>query len=257
VDPTVHPGLELVLPAPTAGSRVAFSALEDAVRAAEDVGFASVWVRPAPGAPDPCALAGALVPSTSSIVLGVTAAVPSGRLPSVLAREVTTLDVVSNGRAALLLGGGRAEDPDAADRAARRREVAALCAAMFDQEVTNFDGRFYEVVDAANRPPPVRPGGPPVLVEVDGAGTPESLESLDAVVGSGPASAAERVRRAVDETAGDPPTLLWRAPATPSGAAARGALSHAGVEGVIWQIDGPLPGPREVSALGAAVGVGR
>ena len=57
-----------------------------------------IWITA--GEDDSCTLAGSLVPLTTSILLGaVTGCAPTDRHPSILARDVTALDVLSGGRA--------------------------------------------------------------------------------------------------------------------------------------------------------------
>jgi alkanesulfonate monooxygenase SsuD/methylene tetrahydromethanopterin reductase-like flavin-dependent oxidoreductase (luciferase family) len=101
----------------------------------------------------------------------------------VLAREVTALDVVSRGRAAVLLrfgpsasGGGTGVPPRAAvgpgaaaaTVAEYLAEAAEICRAVLTEDAAALEGRYLHVAGAVNRPAPVRPGGPPVLVEVPG-----------------------------------------------------------------------------------------
>jgi len=74
---------------------------------AEAAGLDTLWLRGAQiaRALDPLTLAGALSEVTRTLVLGVVATLPDGRNPSVLARDLTTLDVVSGGRAAVCIEG--------------------------------------------------------------------------------------------------------------------------------------------------------
>jgi alkanesulfonate monooxygenase SsuD/methylene tetrahydromethanopterin reductase-like flavin-dependent oxidoreductase (luciferase family) len=238
VDPALCLGLEL----PTGGG-----APEPwrAAAEAEAAGFGTAWV--VGGALDACTLAGALVPATRSVLLGVVASTgPDRRAPSVLARDVTAVDVLSSGRAAVLLRGG---DVD------RLAEAVTVCRLLFTEDAPSFQGRYLTLVGAANRPPPVRPGGPPVLVQpppgavaaVAGA----ALGVADAlVVGGGPGEVAAW-RAAAGGTA-----VLWRGEvAGPTGLATLAPVADAGADGVVVSVPaaaGPS-WPDAVREMGAAL----
>ena len=94
------------------------------------------------------------------------------RAPGLLAKAVTTLDVISGGRAVLGVGAGwdvaeheayGIDFPGLGERFDRLDEELAICRAMFGAEPANFSGKFYAVRDAYNSPRPVR-GSVPVLV---------------------------------------------------------------------------------------------
>ena len=95
------------------------------------------------------------------------------RNPAHLAKIVTTLDVISSGRA--ILGVGAAwydveheglgfDFPPAGERLDRLEETLQICRAMFTEDAPSFDGRYYRIHEARNIPPPVQTGGPPILV---------------------------------------------------------------------------------------------
>src|SRR6202140_1224273 len=97
---------------------------------------------------------GALAANTSTARLGTLVTGVTYRNPAILAKQVTTLDVISQGRAMLGIGGAWDE----------LEEAPQICRAMFRDERPTFGGRYYSVKDAINRPAPVQPGGPPILV---------------------------------------------------------------------------------------------
>jgi F420-dependent oxidoreductase-like protein len=151
---------------------------------AESVGFESVWVMdhfyqlPALGGPsqpmlESYTLLGALAARTSSIRLGALVTGVTYRNPAILAKIVTTLDVISSGRA--LLGIGAAwhdvehealgvDFPPVPERMDRLEEAVQICRAMFREERPSFAGRYYRIEDASNVPRPVQVGGPPILI---------------------------------------------------------------------------------------------
>ena len=94
------------------------------------------------------------------------------RNPAHLAKIVTTLDIISAGRAILGIGaawydveheGLGFDFPPAGERLDRLEEALQICRAMFTEEAPTFDGRYYRIHEARNVPPPVQPGGPPIL----------------------------------------------------------------------------------------------
>jgi F420-dependent oxidoreductase-like protein len=152
--------------------------------AAEEAGFDSVWVMdhfyqlPPLGGPsepmlDSYTLLGALAARTSSVRLGTMVTGVTYRNPAHLAKIVTTLDVISAGRAILGIGaawydveheGLGFDFPPAGERLDRLEEALQICRAMFRDEAPSFEGRYYRINGARNVPPPVQPGGPAILV---------------------------------------------------------------------------------------------
>jgi alkanesulfonate monooxygenase SsuD/methylene tetrahydromethanopterin reductase-like flavin-dependent oxidoreductase (luciferase family) len=95
------------------------------------------------------------------------------RNPAILAKTVTTLDIVSKGRAMLGIGaawndvehaGYGVEFPPIGEREDRLEEALTICKAMFTQESPSFEGRHYRIDRALNNPRPIRPGGPRIMV---------------------------------------------------------------------------------------------
>ena len=127
---------------------------------------------------DACTIAAAAVTLQVPALLGVVSMLPVDRHPAVLARDVTTLDVVSGGRAAVLLRwacgapgqpgtGPQGEVPGEPSAAcAYLGEAVAVCRSVLVDDVPFFVGDHLHVAGAVNRPPPRRPGGPPIFVEV-------------------------------------------------------------------------------------------
>jgi F420-dependent oxidoreductase-like protein len=152
--------------------------------AGEESGFSSIWVMdhlyqlPALGGADQpmleaYTLLGALAARTRSVQLGTLVTGVTYRNPALLAKEVTTLDVISSGRA--ILGIGAAwhdiehvafgfDYPSDRERLDRLEEALHICRGMFTQDVTTFAGRYYRVEGVQNLPRPIRPTGIPIMV---------------------------------------------------------------------------------------------
>ena len=153
-------------------------------QAAERGGFASVWVMdhfwqlPALGGPDEpileaYTLLGALAARTERVQLGTLVTGVTYRNPALLAKMITTLDVISHGRAILGIGaawyepehdGFGFEFPPDRERLAMLEEAVQICRALLRDERPTFEGRFYSTVDARNVPKPLQPGGPPIMI---------------------------------------------------------------------------------------------
>jgi F420-dependent oxidoreductase-like protein len=151
---------------------------------AEEAGFDSVWVmdhfyqipvvgrRTEPMLEAYSVLSG-LAARTSRAQLGTMVTGVTYRSPALLAKTVTTLDVISSGRAILGIGAAWNDDehdgygfefPPLRERFDRLEEAVQICRAMFTDHAPSFEGRHYRVREALNMPRPVRPGGPPILI---------------------------------------------------------------------------------------------
>jgi F420-dependent oxidoreductase-like protein len=165
-----------------------FDRLRAAAEVAEAAGFDAISVPDhvqqnrvggGPGSPmfEAYTLLGALALATRSARLFALVSPVTLRTPGLLAKAVTTLDVLSRGRAVLGVGAGwdTAEHeaygipfPGTGERMDRLDEALAVCRALFrDQRATVTGGSYYSVRDAPNSPRPV--AGPiPVLVAGNG-----------------------------------------------------------------------------------------
>lgn len=110
---------------------------------------------------------------TKKIRLGTLVTGVTYRNPAFLAKVVTTLDIVSSGRAILGLGAAWNEDehrgygyefPPVGERLSRLEEALQICRAMFREEAPTFEGRFYRIEGALNVPRPIQPNGPPIMI---------------------------------------------------------------------------------------------
>jgi F420-dependent oxidoreductase-like protein len=151
---------------------------------AEDAGFSSLWVMdhfyqlPALGGGDQpmleaYTLLGALAARTTTAQLGTLVTGVTYRNPAMLAKIITTLDVISKGRAILGIGaawhdieheGYGFAFPAVKERMDRLEEAVQICRAMFADDHASFEGRYYNVKDARNLPRPIRAAGPKIMI---------------------------------------------------------------------------------------------
>ncbi|HVP31667.1 MAG TPA: LLM class F420-dependent oxidoreductase [Myxococcota bacterium] len=161
--------------------------------AAEDAGFDTVFVMdhfyqlPMLGPADwnmleAYTLLGALAARTRRARLGTLVTGNTYRNPALLAKIVTTLDVISGGRALLGVGTGWFEEEHVGlgfrfgtlrERFDRFEEALAILRPMLRDERPTFQGRFYSTKAAINRPRPLQDGGPPLMI--GGAGEKRTL----------------------------------------------------------------------------------
>ncbi len=135
-----------------------FDMIAELARHAERTGFDALWVEDgAHQELEACSVLGALAMVVVRPSLGVLVADPFRRHPSMLAKQVTTVDVLAGGRAVL----GIAPPTGPARQFA---EVLQVVRALFTVDAPTWTGQWYRLAGAANRPPPTRPGGCPVLV---------------------------------------------------------------------------------------------
>jgi F420-dependent oxidoreductase-like protein len=116
---------------------------------------------------------GAFAANTSRVKLGTLVTGVTYRNPAILAKQVTTLDVISRGRAILGIGAAWNEDehkgygvefPPIGKRMDRLDEALTIAKLMFTQDRPSFEGKYYKIDRALNVPRPVQPGGPKILI---------------------------------------------------------------------------------------------
>jgi F420-dependent oxidoreductase-like protein len=116
---------------------------------------------------------GALAASTSRVKLGTLVTGVTYRNPAMLAKQVTTLDVISRGRAILGIGSAWNEDehkgygvefPPIGRRMDRLDEALTIAKLMFTQDRPSFEGKYYRIDRVLNVPRPVQAGGPKILI---------------------------------------------------------------------------------------------
>lgn len=158
--------------------------IEETVRAAEALGFHSVWFMDhlaPPGGADYDLLEGwtvaaALARRTEQIHLGHLVLADPFRHPALLAKMAASLDVITGGRLELGLGWGSVPDEldrygfpveTARQRALRLAETIEILRLMFTGQPFDYDGRFFHLHDAVGRPPPAHGTIP---IHIGGAG---------------------------------------------------------------------------------------
>jgi F420-dependent oxidoreductase-like protein len=115
----------------------------------------------------------ALATQTSRVKLGTLVTGVTYRSPALLVKQVTTLDVISKGRAIFGIGAAWNEDehrgygiefPPIGRRLDRLGEALTIAKLMFTQDRPSFEGTYYKIDRALNVPRPIQPGGPKILI---------------------------------------------------------------------------------------------
>jgi F420-dependent oxidoreductase-like protein len=125
---------------------------------------------------------GFVAAKTARVRLGTMVAAVTYRQPAMLVKSVTTLDVLSGGRAWLGIGAGYQEDearalglplPPVAERFERLDETLRLALKMWSGDATAFHGRHYVLERPVESPRPLTRPRPPILI--GGAGERKTL----------------------------------------------------------------------------------
>src|SRR5437879_11113600 len=107
----------------------------------------------------------ALATQTKKVKLGTLVTGVTYRNPALLAKEVTTLDVISKGRAILGIGAAWNEDehvgygfeyPPIARRMDRLEEAVTIARLMFTEDRPSFDGTCYRIARDLHVPRPIQ-----------------------------------------------------------------------------------------------------
>ncbi len=116
---------------------------------------------------------GFLAGRTQNLNLGLLVTGVTYRHPGLLAKIVTTLDVLSGGRAFLGIGAAWYERehaglgvpfPPTRERFERLEETLQICRQMWSDDDGAFAGRHYQLAETICVPPPIQPAGPPIVV---------------------------------------------------------------------------------------------
>lgn len=154
------------------------------VRAADAAGVHTLWLpdhliqadpRKSPDAEmlETYTTLGFIAAQTERVRLGSMVTPVSYRSPAVVVKAVTTLDVLSGGRAWFGVGAGYSEGeargmgldfPPTAERFERLTETLRIAFAMWSGDTSPFEGRHYRLENPISSPRPLQRPHPPVLI---------------------------------------------------------------------------------------------
>jgi len=242
--------------------------LRDLAVRAEALGFDHVWLservaipldKPHPYQPstDPWIGLAFVAAATERVRLGTSVSQIALRPPVLMARELATLDRLSNGRVIVGAGAGWVEEEFTSTgvpfetRGGRLNEFIRLLRHLWTEPEEPWRGKFFQI-PAVGLVKPLTPGGPPIYA---GAGAPPGLRRV-ARYGDGfiatalPPSALAGIRQTLDGLraqfgrSGPFPFLTQAAPPADAGQVAKFVRSYAdaGVTGLILTDDRIGPG---------------
>ena len=160
-----------------------FERLVEIARTAEDSGFSSISLMdhlhqiPGVGPEENYMLEGhaglaGIAARTSKLALGLLVGGVTYRNPAFFAKQATTIDIISGGRAVLGIGAAWFEGehkaygydfPPLKERFERLEDALQIARMMFTQERATFQGKHHRVEGAYNNPKPLR-GDIPILI---------------------------------------------------------------------------------------------
>jgi F420-dependent oxidoreductase-like protein len=168
--------------------------LAEIAKTADEAGFASIWVMDhffqirGVGAPEEPMLEsystlGFIAGHTSHAKLGTMVTGVIYRHPGILTKTVTTLDVLSGGRAYFGIGAAWFERealglgvgfPAVKDRFGRLEETLQIALQMWSGKVEAYNGKYYQLAETLCSPQPVSRPHPPILI--GGSGEQKTLK---------------------------------------------------------------------------------
>jgi F420-dependent oxidoreductase-like protein len=167
---------------------------------------------------------GYLAAVTERLRLGLLVTGVTYRHPGLLAKTVTTLDRLSEGRAVLGIGAAWYERehrglgvpfPPLAERFERLEETLRVCLQMWSDDDGPFDGRHFRLEETVCVPPPVSRPHPPILVGGSGErhGTDADAIEKTVLVNADPLADADGFLRLMEEYAALGVSLVTLMPA--------------------------------------------
>ena len=114
---------------------------------------------------------------TNKVKIGQVVTCNSYRNPALLAKMLSTLDVISNGRVELGIGAGWHKDeyaqygydfPSAITKIKQLDESISIIKSMWTQQIANFSGKYYSVTNAICNPKPIQKPHPVVMIGGEG-----------------------------------------------------------------------------------------
>jgi probable F420-dependent oxidoreductase len=142
-------------------------------QAAEDLGFDYIWTsehivfhRPIL---DVIPVMAGMATATKRVRIGCAAILAPLRNPTILAKELATIDLMSGGRLTVVagIGGDYPKELEAcgirmSERGGRMTEMLEVMHRYWSGEHFSYQGNFFQLDDVWMDPRPVQPGGPPV-----------------------------------------------------------------------------------------------
>jgi len=120
--------------------------------------------------PDPLILMSFIAGVTTRIRLGTAMLILPQRHPIILAKEVASLDQYAKGRITLGIGVGWVKEEvevmkqDFTDRGRRTNEWIEVLRALWNQDVSAYEGDYFQFKDVISNPKPTQPGGVPIMI---------------------------------------------------------------------------------------------
>ena len=256
--------MKLAVEFPSVAYRWGTEAVLDLARAVEDAGYDEIDMfdhvtmgHPAEGRPsgpyppqmpllEAFVTLGAVAAVTRRVGLGTEVLVLPQRQPTLVAKQVATLDILSGGRVRLGCGvGWQAAEYESlgvpfGERGRRMDECLRLLRLYWTEPSVTFQGRYYTAEAMAMEPKPVQPGGPPIWL---GGGSDAALRRIGRLGDGWLAGGGERpetvrdrlavIRQAAERAGRDPDAIGLQVqlgdPRDPDALAARaGAFREAG-----------------------------
>jgi F420-dependent oxidoreductase-like protein len=259
----------------------------DVARAADSLGFDSIWLydhfhtvpRPADEIVfEPFTALSALAALTRRVRIGHIVVCTGFRNPALTAKMISTLDTISGGRAELGIGAGWKREewlaygypfPVTRERLAILAEHLEVITRMLepgDDRRATFEGRRARVTGAINRPKPLQRPRLPIMVGGNGPNVTWRLAArfadelnLDGLTPAEVAAALPTIRARCEEVGRDPASLRlsvhtwYQSPGVSTAGQARvdlyGAYRELGVDRVQSYIDGLTDGPEVLEAF--------
>ena len=158
-----------------------FDAFRERSQLAEKLGYDSVfcvdhmWQRGMPEVDhlESWTLLSALAPVTERVRLGALVLCNSYRNPALLAKMASSLDQISGGRLVLGIGAGWMDEeyrgygypfPPTLERIEQLDEALEVIKRLFSEKCADFQGKYYTLDKAYNRPAAVQQPHPPILI---------------------------------------------------------------------------------------------
>jgi probable F420-dependent oxidoreductase len=141
------------------------------IDACEAIGWDSLWFSERVGGDvlDPLAAMGVAIGRSQRLKYGTSVIVLPGRNPVLLAKELASLDVLSNGRIVPVFGLGAPVPSEhelfgvaRGERAGRTDEAVQLMVKLWTEDNVTFEGRYFSVHDVTLLPKPVQQPHPDV-----------------------------------------------------------------------------------------------